>query len=177
MELIQVFEERFNSPWKYDRQPGTDNNQDRYLASRNGYMVKRDDGCQEEPPSLEIELVVGHEKVPKEEAAVKHVGALEKRHRGRHLATGHRGKPREWTQGSGGSWKKFAAGCRGMTRRAGVIRSKGHSSRTWQEQCCTKNPEMTDVQEEAFGSSRMAQRDRQLRLTGAGMSWKQENNQ
>jgi hypothetical protein len=35
-------------------------------------------------------------KVPKDEAAVKPVGALKKLHRGRYLDVGRRGKPKEW---------------------------------------------------------------------------------
>jgi hypothetical protein len=56
---------------------------------------------------------------------VKPVGALKKWHRGRYLDVGRRGKPKERTQGYGGSRKKLAAGRRGMTRREGVARHNG----------------------------------------------------
>jgi hypothetical protein len=45
----------------------------------------------------EMKSVAEHEKVPKEEAAVKSFGALKKRRRGGYLAAGHHGKPKERT--------------------------------------------------------------------------------
>jgi hypothetical protein len=98
----------------------------------------------------EMKCVAEHEKVPEEEAAVKSFGALKKRCRVGHLAAGHRGKPKERIQGNGGTLKKLAAGRRGMTRRAGVARCKGHSSGPRQGQCCSKNPEKTNVREETL---------------------------
>jgi hypothetical protein len=56
---------------------------------------------------MESEAV--HEEVPKEEAAVKTLRALKKRHGDRHLEVGHRGKQKERTQGDGGSRKTLAA--------------------------------------------------------------------
>jgi hypothetical protein len=67
-----------------------------------------------EPTSLEIEFEVEHEEVPKEEATVGTFRALRKRHGDRHLAVGRCGKPKEWTQGDGGSWKTLATACRAM---------------------------------------------------------------
>jgi hypothetical protein len=43
-----------------------------------------------EPISVEIESVVVHEEVPKEEATVKTVRALKEQYGDRHLAIGHR---------------------------------------------------------------------------------------
>jgi hypothetical protein len=43
------------------------------------------------PEEMKSESV--HEKVPRKVEAVKSFGALKKRHRGRHLAAGRRGKP------------------------------------------------------------------------------------
>jgi hypothetical protein len=51
----------------------------------------------------EHKSVAVHEEVPKEEAAVKYFYAMKKRHRGRYLVVGRRGKPEEWTQGNCGS--------------------------------------------------------------------------
>jgi hypothetical protein len=79
-----------------------------------------------EANSEELEILAEHRKVPKENAAVKPVGGLRKRHRSRHLALGCRGQPEERTRGNGGSRKKLAATDRRMARRAGVARLKGH---------------------------------------------------
>jgi hypothetical protein len=68
----------------------------------------------------EMKSVAVHEEVPKEEATVKPVRAVKKRHRVWHLAAGCHGKPKEQTQGNGGSQKKLATIHRGMTRHAGV---------------------------------------------------------
>jgi hypothetical protein len=67
--------------------------------------------CQEATEAYpeEIEHEASHEKVPKEEAGVKSVGALKKRQSWRHPAAGRRGKPKERIQGNGGSRKKLAA--------------------------------------------------------------------
>jgi hypothetical protein len=68
---------------------------------------------------------VEHEKVPKEEAAVKPVGALRKRHRGRHLPAGCRGKLNIRTQGKGGCRRKLATTSRKMIRCAGLAWCQG----------------------------------------------------
>jgi hypothetical protein len=73
----------------------------------------------------EMKSVAVHEVIPKEEAAVKPVRSLKRQHRGRHLATGHRGKLKEQAQGNDGSRKKFAAARRGMTCCAEVAWCKG----------------------------------------------------
>jgi hypothetical protein len=62
------------------------------------------------------------EEIPKDEDTVKTSGAMKKRHRGRNLAAGRHGEPKDWTQGNSGSGKKLATCCRGMPRRAGVAR-------------------------------------------------------
>jgi hypothetical protein len=54
-----------------------------------------------------MKSVSEHEEVPREEGAVKSLGALKQRHRGRHLAAGSGGKPKERNQCHGGSRKKF----------------------------------------------------------------------
>jgi hypothetical protein len=74
-----------------------------------------------EPTSMEVE----HEEVPKEDAAVETSGALKKWHRERHLAVRRHGQPKKQTPGYGGSWKKLAATCRGMTHHAIPARYKG----------------------------------------------------
>jgi hypothetical protein len=68
-----------------------------------------------EPTSMEMKTVVAvHEEVPKEDTAVETGKALKKRHGDRNLAVGRCGKPKEWTQGNGGSRQKLAAACRGI---------------------------------------------------------------
>jgi hypothetical protein len=61
-----------------------------------------------------------HREVPKEYAAVKPVRGRKKRHRGRHLAAGRRGEPKELAQGDCGSRRKLAAACRKVSCRARV---------------------------------------------------------
>jgi hypothetical protein len=70
-----------------------------------------------EPTSEEVKSEAVHVEVPKKEAAVKSFGALKKRHGDRHLAVGRREKPRDRTQGKGGSRKKLAVARKGMTCR------------------------------------------------------------
>jgi hypothetical protein len=76
--------------------------------------------CQKvkKPASEEIESEVKHKEVPKEEAVVKPVRALKKRLGDWNLALGCCGQLKERTQGSGGSWKKFATTYRWMIRGA-----------------------------------------------------------
>jgi hypothetical protein len=72
---------------------------------------------------LEETEATGFEAIPEEmksvavqeDAAVGTGRALNKRHGDRNLAVGRRGKPKERTQGNGGSRKKLAAARRGMT--------------------------------------------------------------
>jgi hypothetical protein len=80
-----------------------------------------------EATSVETESKLEHQEVPKEDAAVNIVRALKKWYRDWHLAVGHRSQLKKWTQGIGGSRKKLAAACRGMTRRATPAPRKGHS--------------------------------------------------
>jgi hypothetical protein len=72
--------------------------------------------------------VAEHQEVPGEEVAVKSSGKVKKRHRGRHLAAGRRGEPRELTQGNCGPRKELAAAGRKMARCAKVAQRKerGH---------------------------------------------------
>jgi hypothetical protein len=74
----------------------------------------------------EKESVPEHRVVPKEQAAVKPVGGLRKRHRFRDLRAERRQKPKERTRGNCGSQKKLAASGMKVTRRTGVTRRKGH---------------------------------------------------
>jgi hypothetical protein len=69
-----------------------------------------------EPTSLEIESGSELQEVPKEEATVKTVRALKKRHGDRHLDIKRRGQLKKRSQGNGGYRKKLAAAWRGMTR-------------------------------------------------------------
>jgi hypothetical protein len=63
---------------------------------------------------------VEHREVPTIEAAVKSSEAMKKRHRGRHLAAGRLGEPKELARGDRGSGRKLAAACRKVSRRARV---------------------------------------------------------
>jgi hypothetical protein len=76
-----------------------------------------------EPTSVEIQSAAVHEEVPREERTVR---ALKKRYGDKHLAVGYHQQLKKWTQGDGGSRKKLAATCRGMTRHAIPAPRKGH---------------------------------------------------
>jgi hypothetical protein len=56
-----------------------------------------------EPNPEDMESEVEHREVPTEEAAVKSSGTMKKRHRGRHLAAGRSGEPKELTRRNCGS--------------------------------------------------------------------------
>jgi hypothetical protein len=70
-----------------------------------------------------------HREVPTEEATVKSLGTMKKWHRGRHLAAGQCGEPKELTRGDCGARRKLAATCRKMSHRAVVARCKRNVSR------------------------------------------------
>jgi hypothetical protein len=53
-----------------------------------------------------MKSIAEHQEVPKEEAAVETIGALEDRYGDRHLAIGCLRQPKKWTQGDGGYQKK-----------------------------------------------------------------------
>jgi hypothetical protein len=86
------------------------------------------EACREskEPTPSEVESAAVHEEVPREEATVESFGALKKGHMDRHLAIRRRQELKKQTQCDGGSWKKLAATCRGMTRCAIPASCKGH---------------------------------------------------
>jgi hypothetical protein len=75
-------------------------------------------------PEEGMESEVEYREVHTEEAAVKFSGKIKKRHRGRHLAAGRYGEPKELTRGDCGSRRKLAAACRKVSRRAAVVRRK-----------------------------------------------------
>jgi hypothetical protein len=54
----------------------------------------------------EMKAVVEHQEVPMEEAAVKSLATMKKRHRGWHLAAGRREEPKELIRGECGSRRK-----------------------------------------------------------------------
>jgi hypothetical protein len=64
--------------------------------------------CQEATEAYP-EMMDANPEETKEEAAAKPVRALKKRHRGRNLAVGRRGKPKERTQGNGGCQKELVS--------------------------------------------------------------------
>jgi hypothetical protein len=109
----------------------------------------------------EKESEAEHREVPKEDEAVKPVGALKKQHSGWHLAAGHRGKLKEWTQGKDGCQKKLAATCRDDSLcKSGMEQG---TSRTRQGQGCTKNFIKTDVWKEASAEPGTQQWDKEPR--------------
>jgi hypothetical protein len=63
---------------------------------------------------------VEHREIPTEEVAVKSSGIMRKRHRGRHIAVGRCGEPKELTRGDYGSQRKLAAACRNVSHHAAV---------------------------------------------------------
>jgi hypothetical protein len=67
------------------------------------------------------------QEVPKEEAAVVTIGALEDQYDDWHLSVEHHRQPKKRTQGDGESRKNLAAARRQMTRRAVPARRKGRS--------------------------------------------------
>jgi hypothetical protein len=85
------------------------------------------DACLEkmETNPKEKEAVEEQQEVPKNEAAVETIEALEDRYGDGHLAVGRRRQPKKWTQGDGGSRQKFAAARGRVTRRAVPAPRKG----------------------------------------------------
>jgi hypothetical protein len=79
-----------------------------------------------EPTSVEREFESEHPEVPKEGEAVNSFGALKMQHGDRHLAVRRGEKQEKQTQGNGGSRKKLATTCRGMTHNAIPATCKGH---------------------------------------------------
>jgi hypothetical protein len=89
---------------------------------RRDYGLPRNRGLSGEETGSKAE----QEKVPKEEAEVKPVRALKKRHGDRNLAVGRHGQPKQCTEGDGGSRKKLAAARRWMTCRASSAPRRDH---------------------------------------------------
>jgi hypothetical protein len=56
----------------------------------------------------EMEALVEHQGVPKEEVMVETIRPLEEQYGDWYLTVGCRGQPKKWTQGDGRSWKKLA---------------------------------------------------------------------
>jgi hypothetical protein len=74
----------------------------------------------------ETESGANHWEVPKEDATVETGRALNKRHRGQHVATGWRSQLEERTWGNCESHKKLGAACRKMAHHAGAAWCKGN---------------------------------------------------
>jgi hypothetical protein len=68
----------------------------------------------------EIQSEAEHQEVPKEQATVKPVGGLRKRHRGQNLAAERHCKPKDW------SWRTLASACRRTTCLAKVAQRNGN---------------------------------------------------
>jgi hypothetical protein len=81
------------------------------MDNRQAEMKAMLDACLEKMESNpgELQPVMVHQDVPKEEAMVEMIGALKDRPGDRHLATGHRRKTKKHTQGNGGSQQKLTA--------------------------------------------------------------------
>jgi hypothetical protein len=69
---------------------------------------------------VDMESEAEHWEVLKEKVAVKSSGTIKKRLRGRHLAVGLRGEPRELCRGDSGSRRKLAASCKKVSHRVRV---------------------------------------------------------
>jgi hypothetical protein len=69
-----------------------------------------------EPYPEEMRSITEHQEVPKEEAAVKTIAALEDRYGGQRLIVRRRGWPKKWTQGHGGSQQKLAGAHKQLIR-------------------------------------------------------------
>jgi hypothetical protein len=80
------------------------------------------EACQnsKEPSPEEMESEVERREFPTKEAAVKSSRTMKKRHKGRRMAAGRRGKPKELTRRDCGSRGLLAAACRKVSRRATV---------------------------------------------------------
>jgi hypothetical protein len=78
---------------------------------------------------VEIKFVAVHEEFRTEDAAVKSSGTMKKRHSGRNLAAGRRGKSKELTKGDYGSRRKLAAASRRMTHSTKVARRRRHDQK------------------------------------------------
>jgi hypothetical protein len=77
-----------------------------------------------EANSEEKGTVTEQQEVPKEEGAVKTIRALKEWYGDWHLGVGCNQQLQKWTQGNGGSQKKFTTTRRGMTCHAGVAQHK-----------------------------------------------------
>jgi hypothetical protein len=94
----------------------------------------------------EMKSEAEHEEAPKEEAAVKPVRALKRRHGDWSLPIRRHSQPKKRTQGDGGSWKKLVTAHKGMTHHAIPAGRKGHCRQGQRmDKDVTKNPERTDV--------------------------------
>jgi hypothetical protein len=79
---------------------------------------------------VKLDTMVEHQEVRKEEASVETFGALTKQYGDKYLATERNLQLKKWNQGYGGSWKKLAATCRGMTCHAIPALGKGHGQQS-----------------------------------------------
>lgn len=87
----------------------------------------------------EMKSVAEHQVIPKEEAAVETVRALNKWHGDRHLAVRCPSQPKKWTQCNCRFQKKLATAYKGMTHCARGAQNKRQSKdivvqRTWKGQ-------------------------------------------
>jgi hypothetical protein len=86
------------------------------------------------PDSGMTQSVGEHQEVPKGNAVVKPVKWRKKQHRGRKLAAGQRGEPKELTRGIYRSRKKLATACRKVSRRATAAWRKRNVFRKYRTQ-------------------------------------------
>jgi hypothetical protein len=111
----------------------------------------------EEPASVDMESEVVHEEFCAEDAAVKSLGTIKKRHTGRHLAAGQCGQPKELTQGICGSWRTLAATCRKVSHCAAVARSKRNVFRKiWTQRKCGPWKELATASRRLIQSPKVA---------------------
>jgi hypothetical protein len=107
----------------------------------------------------DMECEVEHLEVPTEETAVKSLETTKKRHRGRHLAAGRCGVPKELTRGDCGSRRKLSATCRKVSHHAAVARCKRNVFRkSWTQGNCGPWKELVAPGREMTRCAEVAQR-------------------
>jgi hypothetical protein len=74
----------------------------------------------------EKEAVAEQQEVASEEPTVETIKALKDRSGDQRLAIRHRGRPKKWTKGIGGSQQKLAVTCGRLSRGAFPAPPKGH---------------------------------------------------
>jgi hypothetical protein len=103
-------------------------------------------------------------EVPKDRAAVKPVGGLRKRHRGRMPAAGRRGKPKELSREDCVSARNLAAACRNVSCRTAVARlKKNFFKKIRTQENCGQRKKLTPAGRTITHNTKVARRREQNR--------------